>query len=64
MGFPGGSEVKNPPANAENVSLICGSEDPLEKEMATYSSPLAWKNPMDRGAWWPTVHGSKRVRHD
>ena len=26
-------------------------EDPLEKEMATRSSILAWKNPMDRGAW-------------
>ena len=28
-----------------------GREDPLEKEMATHSSILAWKNPMDRGAW-------------
>ena len=32
--------VKNPPANAD---LILGQEDPLEKEMATYSSILAWK---------------------
>ena len=32
-------------------------EDPLEKEMATHSSILAWKNPMDVGAWWATVHG-------
>ena len=31
-------------------------EDPLEEEMATYSSILAWKNPMDRGAWQATVH--------
>jgi len=38
--FPGGSVVKNPPANAD---LILGQEDPLEKEMATYSSILAWK---------------------
>ena len=29
----------------------------LEKEMATHSSILAWKNPMDRGAWWTRVHG-------
>ena len=29
-------------------------EDPLEEEMATHSSILAWK--MDRGAWWATVH--------
>ena len=34
-----------------------GWEGPLEKEMATHSSILAWKNPMDRGAWWATVHG-------
>ena len=32
--------------------------------MATHSSILAWENPMDRGAWWATVHGGhKRVRH-
>ena len=34
-----------------------GQEDPLEKEMATHSSILAWKNPKDRGAWWASVHG-------
>ena len=34
-----------------------GQEDPLEKEVATHSSIPAWKNPMDRGAWWATVHG-------
>ena len=34
-----------------------GQEDPLEKEMATHSSILAWKNPMDGGAWKATVHG-------
>ena len=34
-----------------------GQEDHLEKEMATQSSILAWKNPMGGGAWWATVHG-------
>ena len=34
-----------------------GWEDPLEEEMATYSSILAWRIPMDRGAWWAAVHG-------
>ena len=34
-----------------------GWEDPLEKEMATHSSILGWKNPTDRGAWWTAVHG-------
>ena len=32
-------------------------EDPLEKEMATHSSILRWKIPMDREAWWATVQG-------
>ena len=32
-------------------------EDLLEKGMATHSSILAWRIPMDRGAWQATVHG-------
>ena len=28
-----------------------------EKELATHSSILAWKIPLDRGAWWAIVHG-------
>ena len=34
-----------------------GWEDPQEEGMATHSSILAWRIPMDRGAWWVTVHG-------
>ena len=34
-----------------------GWEDPLEKEITTHSSILAWRIPMDRGAWRATVHG-------
>ena len=37
--------VKNPPASAGDVSLSVGWEDPLEKEMATHSSILAWTIP-------------------
>ena len=37
--------------------LSLGQEDPLEREMATHFSILAWKNPMDRGAWQAIVHG-------
>ena len=37
--------------------LCSGQEDPLEKEMATHSSILACRIPMDRGAWWAAVHG-------
>ena len=33
-----------------------GQEDPLEKEMATHASILAWKNPLDRGAWQAVVY--------
>ena len=33
-----------------------GWKDPLENEMATHSSILAWKIPMEKGAWWATVH--------
>ena len=34
-----------------------GWEDPLEEGIATHSSILAWRIPMDRGAWWVPVHG-------
>ena len=33
-------------------------EDLLEKGMTTHSSILAYRNPMDRGAWWATVHNT------
>ena len=41
-----------------------GWEDPLEREMQTHSSILAWKNSMDRGVWQATVHGVVRVGLD
>ena len=37
--------------------LSLGWEDPLEESMATHSSILAWRIPMDRGAWQATVYG-------
>ena len=45
MGFPGDSVVKNPPVNAGVVGSIHVQEDPLEKEMATHFSILAWEIP-------------------
>ena len=36
--------------------------DPLEEEMATHSSILPWKNPMDRGAWLATIYGVTKSR--
>ena len=55
--------VKNPPAMRETWVQSLVWEDPLEKGMATHSSLLAWRIPMDRGAWWATVHGVARVGH-
>ena len=49
--------VKNPPAMQETLVWFLGQEDPLEEGMSTHSSILAWRIPMDRGAWWATVHG-------
>ena len=57
MGFLGDSAVKNLPANAGDVGLIPGSgRYPGEGN----GNPLQYsclENPMDRGAWWATVHG-------
>ena len=44
LGFPGGSVVKNPPADAGAAVSVPGFEDPLEEEMATHSSMLAEEN--------------------
>ena len=52
-----------PPAMQETWVQSLGWEDPLEKDMATHSSILAWKNPMDRGAWQASVHGVARAGH-
>ena len=52
-GFPGGSVGKESACNVGDL----GWEDSLEEGMATHSSILAWRIPMDGGAWWATVHG-------
>ena len=57
MGFPGGSVVKNPPANAGDTGLTPGSGRSLG---GGNGKPLQYsylRNPMDRGAWYATVHG-------
>ena len=62
-GFPCGS-VMNPPAMQEMWIGSLGQEDPLDREMATYSSILAWEIP------WTEEHGGlqsmglQRVRHN
>ena len=49
--------VKNLPAMQKTQVQSLGWEDSLEKSMATHCSILAWRIPMERGAWWATVHG-------
>ena len=48
--------VKNPPAMQETLVGSLVWEDPPEDAMATHSSILAWRIPMDRGAWRAAVH--------
>ena len=48
--------VKNLPAMLETWVRPLGWEDPLEEGMVTHPSILAWRIPMDRGAWWAAVH--------
>ena len=64
LGFPGGSAVTNLPAVQETSVQSLGWEDPLEEGMATYLNSLAWRIPMDRGAWRAIVHGGHRVGHN
>ena len=57
VGFPGGSMVENLPANAGDTGLIPGLGG-SPGEGGGY--PLQYsclENPIDRGAWWATVHG-------
>ena len=52
--------VRNPPANAGDIRDVGPSlrwEDPLEEGIATHSSVLVWRIPMDRGAWQAAIHG-------
>ena len=62
MGFPGGSEGKASACNAGDPGSIPGSRrSPGEGN----GNPLQYsclENPMDREAWWATVHGVKKCR--
>ena len=64
MGFPGGSDGKESACNAGDLDSIPESgRSPVEGK----GYPLQYSclgNPMNRGAWWVTVHGAARVRHD
>ena len=62
LGFSGGVAVKNPPVLQE-MQVQSQGRSPGEGN----GNPLQYyclRNHVDRGAWWATVHGSPRVRHD
>ena len=58
FGLPGGSVVKSPPAcRAGDTASVPGSERSLGKGNGNSLQNSWLANPMDRGAWWATVHG-------
>ena len=62
MNFPGGSMVKNPPAIKETLVRSLGWEVPLQKEMATHASILAWEIPWTEKPGGLQSVGLQRVR--
>ena len=60
-GFPGGSVVKNLSANAEDPGLILGSGRSPEEGNGNPLQYSCLENPIDRGAWWATVHGVTKI---
>jgi len=61
MGFPGGSAVKNPPANAGDTDSIPGLGRSRGEENGNPLQYSCLENPMDRRAWQATVHEIQRV---
>ena len=64
MDFPGGSMVKNLPANAGDTGSIPGSGRSPGRGRGNPVQYSCLENPMDREAWWSTIHGVTRVGHD
>jgi len=68
MGFPGGARDKGLSAKAGDTRdtgvRSLGGEDPLEEEMATHSSILAWRIPWTEKPGGPQSMGSQRFRPD
>ena len=56
--------IKSPPAMQETWVQSLGQEDPLEKEMATHSSVLAWRIPWTEEPGGLQSMGSQRLRHN
>ena len=67
VGFAGGTVVKNPSANAEDAGDSGSAPGSGRYPGQGHGNPLHYSclgNPMDRGAWWATVHGVPRVGHN
>ena len=64
QGFPGGLDGKASVYNVGDLGSIPGSGDPLEKEMVTHSSILAWRIPWREEPCRLQPMGSQRVGHD
>ena len=64
LGFSGDSAVKSPPAMLETQVQSLHQEDPLEKEIATHSSILAWRIPWTEEPGGLQSMWSQRVGHD
>ena len=64
MGFPGGSDGKNPPAMQETWDRSLGWEDPLEEDMSIHSSILAWRIPWTEEPGRLTVYRVVRAKRD
>ena len=64
IGFPGGSDGKEFIVVQETQVQFLGQEDPLDKEMATHSSTLAWKIPWTEKPGRLPSMGSQRIGHD
>ena len=62
LGFLGGSEVKNPPANAGDVGVIPVSGRSPGGGNGNLLQYFCLKNPMGRGAWWATVRRVAKSR--
>ena len=60
VGFPGGLVVKNPPANAGDIRYMHSIPGSGRSPGGGHGNPIQYsclENPMERGAWWATVHG-------
>ena len=62
MGFPDGSAIKNPPANAGDACSIPGPGRSPGEGNGNLLQYSCLGNPIDRGAWQATVHGVTNTR--